>query len=194
MTVVGTFARRWSPEQRTAFLAGLAERWLPTYVRFTRWSGRGDAPGVRGALDAVWNHLSGKKLSLAEVDHLGEVVLSAAPSSDEFDAHDALMACQFVGLAVASCATGSEDRVVQAVAAAYDAVAEPVPGHPLDPKWTRAMWLQPAVKAEVERLLALLRQVSSATEMTPAAAESLRRSQMLIRRAPATAWMSGLID
>ena len=177
LNILGAFCRRWTPGQRTAFLAALAERWLGAYLPFTKASSWGDADALRQALDAAWGHARGERLEASALERHREAVVAASPSMDAFDARDALTACQLVGLALESCAPGSDcGAVTEAAEAAYTAVAEPVAGYPQDPRAERAMWRQPAVRAEIGRQVSLLQQVASVPAISPSVAEALRRT------------------
>lgn len=177
LKLLGALCRRWTPGQRTAFLAALAERWVPAYLRFTEAEDWGDAASLRQALDAVWVHASGKLASPSALDRHAQAVVAAAPSMDEFDAFDAMTACQLVGLAIESCASQANwQAVTEAAAAAYTAVAEPVDGYPQDPNGNRAMWRQPAVRTEIGQQFRLMQQVAVVPVITQSVAAALRRT------------------
>ena len=53
----------WSPVQRIALAAGMAERWLPAYETFSSSENWGDPAILRQCLDAVWNRSSNQASS-----------------------------------------------------------------------------------------------------------------------------------
>jgi uncharacterized protein YjaG (DUF416 family) len=177
LKLLGSLCRRWTHGQRTAFLAALAERWLPAYSQFTEAEEWGDADTLRQVLDVVWGHVSGEPVSPSTLDRLGQSVVAATPSMDEFDAFDAMTACQLLGLAIESCAPGAKwQAVTEAAAAAYTAVAEPVDGYPLDLNANRAMWHQPAVRSEIGHQFRLMQQVAAVPVINQSVAAALRRT------------------
>jgi len=177
LKLLGTFCRRWTPGQRTAFLAALAERWLLAYGQFAEAEKWGDSDALRHALDAVWGHASGQTVDAAVLDRSGQAVVAAAPSMDEFDAWDAMTACQLVGLAIETCRPGSSwQAVTEAAGAAYTAVAEPMDGYSQNPKANRAMWQQPAVRTEIGRQFRLMQQVAAMPVLNESTVEALRRN------------------
>src|SRR2546427_11944120 len=53
----------WSPQQRVALAAAIAERWLPAYESFSAEEDWGGPASLRRSLDAVWNHVQGPVLA-----------------------------------------------------------------------------------------------------------------------------------
>src|SRR6266536_4274630 len=88
--------KAWTPEQRLAFAAGMAERWLPAYIAFSEAEEWGDAEGLRRSLDAVWGHLAGRSLSAADRARHLQLLEDSTPHMDDFDALDALVAASLV--------------------------------------------------------------------------------------------------
>jgi uncharacterized protein YjaG (DUF416 family) len=177
LKILGVFSRRWSPAQRTAFLAALAERWLGAYQRFTEAEGCGDPAALRQALDDAWAHAGGEPVDQATTDRHCRILPSLIPSTDDFDAYDALTAGMLVALAVESCAPDAPATLVtDAAGEAYTAVAEPVSGYPSDPRAARALWRQPAVQAEIGCQLQLAQQIASAPVINRSVVEALRRT------------------
>src|SRR5689334_7613374 len=80
--------KRWSPQQRLAFAAGMAERWLPAYIAFSEAEEWGDAEGLRRSVDAVWAHLAGRRLSAADRTRHLPLLHDCTPHMDDFDALD----------------------------------------------------------------------------------------------------------
>ncbi|HMF38508.1 MAG TPA: DUF416 family protein [Isosphaeraceae bacterium] len=100
--ILGVFSRRWSPAQRTAFLAALAERWLGPYQRFTEAEGLGDPAILRQALNDAWAQAGGEPVDDVTIDRHRRILPTLIPSTDDFDAYDALTAGMLVALAVES--------------------------------------------------------------------------------------------
>lgn len=177
LRIVNAFCAKWTSLHRSAFLVATAERWFPRYVAFSASEGWGDSDGVRSALDAAWNSLGGDHPDDQTLRHHRGVVVSAAPSADDFDAWDATTACHLAGLALDGCAADTRcESVAEAVGATYDAVAEAAPRFPTDPNANRAMWRQPAVRAEIGSQFALIRMLTSCSAFDPQIIDALRRN------------------
>src|SRR5262245_31298515 len=102
---LSTTLKEWSPGQRLAFAAAMAERWLPTYVAFSEKEEWGDPRGLRRILDAVWGQLGGRAIAPADRARYHKQALDSTPHMDDFDAYDALLTCEILDLALESCHT-----------------------------------------------------------------------------------------
>ena len=63
---IGETLKTWSPQQRLAFGAALAERWLGAYETFSATEGWGDPAALRRIMDAIWDHLRGRLIGPTE--------------------------------------------------------------------------------------------------------------------------------
>src|SRR5687768_17155508 len=106
----------WSPRQRLAFTAGMAERWLPVYAAFSAAEQWGDAEGLRRSLAAVWAHLAGRPLGAADRTRHQQLLRDSTPHMDDFDALEALIACDLLRAALEAC--GTTDNTQHALGAA----------------------------------------------------------------------------
>lgn len=160
------------PEQRAAFCAGLAERYLPVYVAFSEAEDWGDAAGMRRILDAVWGHLGGQSLSGADIGRYRGLVHDSTPHMDDFDAEEALAAAVLVGEAVDACRPGSGlNAAIQAAISAFEAV---MPGWSDDPREQVRLWKKNAVRQEFSQQVWLLDRVQEVTRFDDAAIRALR--------------------
>jgi len=83
----------WSPAQRVALAAAMAERWLPIYASFSSTYEWGDPASLHHCLDTIWNHLRGHVIAPMELARLAAQVYDSTPHMDDFDAYEALAAC-----------------------------------------------------------------------------------------------------
>jgi uncharacterized protein YjaG (DUF416 family) len=93
----------WSPQQRVALAAAIAEHWLPAYESFFAEEDWGDAASLRRSLDAVWSHVQGCVLAERDVARHIQQVEEITPHMDDFDAEEALTACVAVKEALRTC-------------------------------------------------------------------------------------------
>lgn len=93
----------WSPQQRVALAAAIAEHWLPAYESFSLEEGWGDPASLRRSLDAVWSHVQGRMLAESDVARHIQQIEEITPHMDDFDAEEALTACAGVKEAVRTC-------------------------------------------------------------------------------------------
>ncbi|HEX6895320.1 MAG TPA: DUF416 family protein, partial [Bryobacteraceae bacterium] len=82
----------WSPKQRIALAAAIAERWLPAYDSFSAEENWGDPASLRRSLDAVWNHVQGREMSGRDIARHTQQIEDVTPHMDDFDAEEALIA------------------------------------------------------------------------------------------------------
>jgi uncharacterized protein YjaG (DUF416 family) len=149
--------KAWSPRQRLAFVAALAERWLQTYEKFSAAEGHGDPAVLRQIVDAIWDHLLGRPIAATDATRFREQIDENTPDTEEFDqlpAWKALQACAILDHALVCCQTKENaGTVAKAVAAAFDAVLGDCPS---DPAGQRRAWKKVAVQGEFAKQLALL--------------------------------------
>ncbi len=169
----------WTPEQRTAYTAALAERWLTAYEAFSAEEAWGDAGALRRILEAIWAHLQGRKLPAAKRSAYSQQAIDNAPSADDFDAPEALAACEIVDRALDCCATAKNlDSALAAALAAcscYAAMAQGRDYRANDPQAEQRLWQDPRVQAEIARQVGLLELIRPIRKFDPAAVEELRR-------------------
>ena len=115
----------WSPGQRAALAAAMAERWIPVYDRFSEEEQWGDAAGLHRILDAVWDHAGGhKRLTNTDVDRMTAQIEESTPHMDDFEAPEALVACIILKDALRCCRTTENGPfAVQAVLSCFEAGA-----------------------------------------------------------------------
>src|SRR5262245_39093381 len=106
----------WSPQQRVALAAAMAQRWLPIYGPFSVAEQWGDPANLRRSLEAVWNHVGGRMLAPADWARHVKLLEDSTPHMDDFDAYEATAACVILGEALKCC--GTTDNVAPAVQAA----------------------------------------------------------------------------
>jgi uncharacterized protein YjaG (DUF416 family) len=153
----GETLKAWSPQQRLAFVAALAERWLQAYEKFSAAAGQGDPAVLRPLVDAVWDHLRGRLLAPTDAARFLEQINENAPDTEAFDrlpAWRALQACTILALALECCQkTENAATVVKAVRAAFEAV---LGGCPSDLAGQRRAWKKKTVQEEFGKQSALI--------------------------------------
>jgi len=165
--------KEWSPGQRLAFVAAMAERWLPTYVAFSEKEEWGDPRGLRRILDAVWGHLGGRAIAPADRARYRKQALDATPHMDDFDAYDALLTCEILDLALECCHT--DDSVGIAAKAAIAGMEAAVQDWPLDPKAQLRVWRQIGARKEIGKQLALVEKIGSIEQFDSRTIQDLRK-------------------
>jgi uncharacterized protein YjaG (DUF416 family) len=155
--LTGETLKAWSPQQRLAFVAALAERWLQAYEKFSAAQGEGDPAVLRQIVGAVWDHLRGRPIAPTDANRFTGQINENAPDTEEFDqlsAWRALQACVIVGRALECCATTENAATaVQAVQAAFEAVLGDCPA---DLAGQRRAWKKVAVREEFGKQSVLL--------------------------------------
>jgi Protein of unknown function (DUF416) len=169
---LSTTLKQWSPEQRLAFVAAMAERWLPVYVKFSEAEEWGDPRGLRRILEAVWGHLGGRALAPADRARYRKQALDATPHMDDFDAYDALLTCEILDLALECCHT--EDTVGIAAKAAVAGMEAAVQDWPLDPTAQLRVWRQIGARKELGKQLALVEKIGSIKHFESRTIQDLR--------------------
>jgi uncharacterized protein YjaG (DUF416 family) len=178
LVILGAILGTWSPPQRIAFAAALAERWLPAYRQFAEAESWGDPDLLQGILEAVWDHVRGKSLSPAKVAEYRKAVVKNCPDMDEFDAWQALCACQILDQTLDCCSRTDPNEVMElvkkAACAAHDAAAQEEPDD--DPESKRRTWRQPAVQSEFANFYSLAQRVYWLQRPDGSAVDAFRRS------------------
>jgi uncharacterized protein YjaG (DUF416 family) len=150
----------WSPQQRVAFVAGLAERWLQAYEKFSAAQRQGDPAVLRQIVGAIWDHLRGRLLAPADATRFSEQINENAPDTEEFDqlgAWRALQACVILGLALEYCkTTGNTATITRTALAAFEGVH---PERPSDMAGQRRAWKKAAAQEEFGKQSALLQAI-----------------------------------
>jgi uncharacterized protein YjaG (DUF416 family) len=167
----------WSPQQRVAFVAALAERWLQAYEKFSAAEGEGDPAVLRQIVGAVWDHLRGRLIAPADATRFSEQIDRNAPDTEDFDglpAWKALQACVILGLAL-ECCNNPENAATaaRAVQAAFEAVLGESPS---DLAGQRRAWKKVAVRQEFRKQSALLEAIGSIARFDDQTIASLRRA------------------
>jgi uncharacterized protein YjaG (DUF416 family) len=165
----------WSPHQRVALAAAIAEHWLPAYESFSVAEDWGDPAALRRSLDAVWNHVQGR--ALAETDAVRHVqqVEEITPHMDDFDAEEALTACVAVTEALRTCGN-PESTIPYALASALGIFEGLVPEWPADAASQARVWKKAVVRKELQAQLALIEKINKLDTFDAAAVEALRSS------------------
>lgn len=163
----------WSPEQRVALAAAMAERWLPVYEAFSTREEWGDPANMRRSLEAVWNHLQGRSLSSRYVARYVALVEDSTPHMDDFDDIAALAACVMLSEAL-GCCRKADNKIpaMQAVISGFEAVA---PDWEMDPEELSRLWRQIVVQRELKKQLKLIEQIEAIMHFDDATIQALRR-------------------
>lgn len=163
----------WLPEQRVALAAAMAERWLHVYEAFSKAEQWGDPDSLRRSLEAVWNHLGGRRLSPAEVARYMAQVEDSTPHMDDFDDEAALAAAIMVQQALRSCrGRDNSAAAMQSIMSGFEAVA---PEWEMDPEEQPRLWRQIAVRREFKKQLKLIEQISTITHFDEPTIKALRK-------------------
>jgi len=156
---IKTSIKSWSPAQRIALAAGMAERWLHAYETFSNSENWGDPAALRRSLAAGWNRLGGQASSAVNWHSLSQQVQNITPHMDDFDAIEALCACAMVQYAI-DCCTEKDNNTpaLMAVLSGLEAVqpdlldGDPVPAR---------MWNKSAIHREIDKQLRLIETIQS---------------------------------
>ena len=178
LVILGAILKTWSPRQRIAFAAALAERWLPAYRQFAAEEDWGDPDLLQEILEAVWDHVRGKAISPAKVAEYRKAVVKNCPDMDEFDAWQALCACQMLDQTLDCCSRTDPNEVIdlvkKAACAAYDAAAQEEPDD--DPESKKRTWRLPGVQREFAHFYQLAQRVYWLIQPDGPAVDALRTS------------------
>jgi hypothetical protein len=162
----------WSPQQRVALAAAIAEHWLPAYESFSAEEDWGDSASLRRSLDAVWSHVQGRVLAERDVARHIQQVEEITPHMDEFDAEEALTACVAVKEALRTC-RDPENTIPYALGSALGVFEGLVPEWPADAASEARVWKKGVVRKELQAQLALIEEIDR-TRFDAAAVEALR--------------------
>ena len=170
---LGESLEAWSPRQRLALAAAMAERWLPVYEAFAAKEKWGDPANLRRSLGAVWGQVSGAPLAPAERARMMAQLDDSTPHMDDFDAPEALAACVILHEAVECSA--AENNAAAAVRAALSGFEAAVPEWQEEPELQPRLWRQVAARGELKKQLRLVERIGAMTRFDEAAVEALRR-------------------
>lgn len=170
---LGETLERWSPKQRLAFAASIAQRWLPSYEAFSAAEQWGDAAALRRCLDALWQHLGGSVLRPADQARYSQQLHDSTPHMDDFDAPEALAVCVILTDAIACC---DDDNLATAVRASLSAFEAAVPDWAFEPDEQPRLWKQIAARKELKQQLKLIEQIGGITCFDESTIQGLRQS------------------
>jgi Protein of unknown function (DUF416) len=170
---LGVTVKTWSPAQRTAFAAAMAERWLPVYEAFAAAERWGDPAHLRRSIEAAWNHARGQTLAPAELARHNAQLRDCTPHMDDFEAPEALAACVILSEALECCRPG--DNLTATVRAALSGFEAAVPDWVFDPEEQPRLWQQVAARSELRKQLKLVEQIEGLDLLDDRAAGKLRR-------------------
>src|SRR5262245_29014493 len=162
----------WSPHQRVALAAAMAERWLPAYQAFSDEAEWGDPSSLRRMLDAIWAHAAGRALKPADRGRYAVQLRDVTPHMDDFEAPEALAACMVLSDALDSCE--SNDNVFVTVRAALSGFEAAVPDWVFDPDDQPRLFRQVAARKELKKQLKVVEQVASIKSCDEQSIEALR--------------------
>jgi uncharacterized protein YjaG (DUF416 family) len=163
----------WTPSQRTALAAAMADRWFPVYELFSRNEKWGDAALVRRCVDAVWNHAAGKPLANSDGSRLKKQLQDVTPHMDDFDAPDALAVCIMVGDAVDCC--GSSDNLTATVRVALCGFEAVIPDWAFEPEEQPRLWKRVAARKELKSQVRLIEWIEANQPFDARTVEALKR-------------------
>jgi len=163
----------WSPQQRVALAAAIAEHWLPAYESFSAEEDWGDPASLRRSLDAVWNHVQGPVLAERDVARHIQQIEEITPHMDDFDAEEALIACAIITDALQTCG-GPESTMPYALRAALGVFEGLVPEWPADPVSQARVWKKSTVRKELQAQLKLIEEIDALTTFDAETIKALR--------------------
>jgi uncharacterized protein YjaG (DUF416 family) len=163
----------WTPAQRTALAASMAERWLPAYEAFSKAEKWGDAAALRRMLDSIWSHAAGRPLDSASRARFASQLHDSTPHMDDFDAEEALAAAVIFGEALKCC--GTSDNLAFALGAAQSGFEAVAPDWAIDPDEQPRLWRKAAIRGELKKQLAVIEAVGALTRLDDDAIAALRR-------------------
>ena len=169
---LGANLDRWTPQQRLALAAAMAERWLPVYEAFAQREEWGDPASLRRSLGAVWGQVCGRALAPAERARMTAQIKDSTPHMDDFDAPEALAACMILHEAV-EC-SGSDDNTWQTVRAVLSGFEAAVPDWQDEPELQPRLWRQVGARGELKKQLRLVERIGGIEHFDAAAVEALR--------------------
>jgi uncharacterized protein YjaG (DUF416 family) len=178
---------RLPPPLRVVFAAASAERLLPTYMSFSRRTGRGDAKTLTAILERLWLDMQGNRMDSRQVQENIDISLRLIPEEDSGSwvpeqalAEDAAAA---VAYAVSCRQSGRSQEAAWAARRAYEALDHFVINQEgIDPSEAGAeerVLSHPPVQAE------LLRQRRDIDELLAAQWDVARVAQQIRQRSQA---------
>jgi uncharacterized protein YjaG (DUF416 family) len=162
----------WSSQQRVAWAAAMAERWLPIYEAFSAAEEWGDPASLHRNLEAVWQHVAGRTLVPVERARHVKLLEDSTPLMDDFDAVEAIAVCVILGEALECCAT--PDNAVAAVRAGLSGFEAAVRHWAFDPEKEPRLWKRIAAQREFKKQLKLVEQIGTIARFDNAAILGLR--------------------
>ena len=165
----------WSPGQRIALAAAIAEHWLPAYDSFSAEEHWGDPASLRRSLDAVWTHIQGRELAARDVARHTQQIEEITPHMDDFDAEEALIAAAAVQEALRTC--GNPENTLAYARAAALGVFEGL----ADAGSEERAWKKPVVRKELQVHLALIAEIDKRGNLDSAGVETLRKSIVALK-------------
>lgn len=163
----------WSPQQRLALAAGIAERWLPAYENFSAEENWGDAASLRRSLDAIWGHIRGSTLRDRDLSRHIAQLEDITPHLDDFDAEDAITACAILHDALQMC--GDPDNGIPYIVRLALGILESLVGEwPIDPAAQRRAWQKTAVRKELQAHWKLLEEIGTTSSFDSESVKALR--------------------
>jgi hypothetical protein len=163
----------WSPEQRVALAAAMAERWLPAYTTFSSAQQWGDPASLQHILDTIWNHLRARVLAPSKWALLAVQLRDSTPHMDDFDAYEALAACTILDDALECCS--KTDNLAPAVRAALSGFEAAVPSWEFDPDAQPRLWRRVAARKELRKQLKLVERIGAIARFDDGTIAALRR-------------------
>lgn len=156
---IQTKISQWSPQQRKALAAGMAERWLPVYEQFSKTEKWGDPSILRQYLNSIWMSVSGQESRAIGWSSMRDKVQSVTPHMDDFDANEALCACVMIQYAIDCCTEKDNNSAsLMAVLSGLEAVQPDMLG--MDRVPTR-VWKKAAIHNEISKQLRLVEYINS---------------------------------
>jgi uncharacterized protein YjaG (DUF416 family) len=150
----------WSPRQRVALAAALAERWLPAYEAFSAEESWGDPASLRRGLEAVWVHVEGRLPAGTDLTRHIEQIQDSTPHMDDFDAEEALIACVVLNDALRSCGNPANaiPNVVHLALGVFEGLE---PEWPVEPGAQSRVWRKTAIRKELQAQLKLIEEIDA---------------------------------
>jgi len=163
----------WSPQQRVALAAAIAEHWLPAYEAFSSEEKWGDPASLRRSLEAVWGSVQGRVLAAADLNRHIKQIEDITPHMDDFDAEEALTACAVLKDALRAC--GDPASTIPFVLSSALGVFEGlVPEWPIDPASQQRVWQRSAVRKELKTQLKLIEEIDAIISFNVETVKNLR--------------------
>jgi uncharacterized protein YjaG (DUF416 family) len=159
----------WSPKQRIALAAAIAERWLPAYDSFSEEENWGDPASLRRSLDAVWTHVQGRELSARDTARHIQQIEEITPHMDDFDAEEALIAAAAVQEALRT--SGDLENTLAYACTSALGVFEGL----ADSASEERVWKKGVVRKELQAQLALIEEIDKLGNLDGAAVATLRK-------------------